>query len=116
MRQEDWGPLFDRYSARRPRKLLALDGGGIRGVMTLAILRRIEGLLAEATGRGAAFRLSDFFDYIAGTSTGAIIAAGLARGMSCAELIDFYRKAGPQMFEKRFLLQRLHSLYTADPL
>lgn len=116
MQRNVWGQLYDRYAASAPRKLLALDGGGIRGVLTLAILRRIEKLLAEATGRGAAFRLCDFFDYIAGTSTGAIIAAGLARGMTTAELIDFYVKAGPLMFEKRFLLQRIRSLYTADPL
>lgn len=113
---ELWGGLRDRYEQPRPRKLLALDGGGIRGVLTLQILERIEALLAAASGAGPGFRLCDYFDYIGGTSTGAIIAAGLARGMSVAELIEFYREVGPEMFEKTHLLERLHSLYKSDPL
>jgi hypothetical protein len=84
--------------------------------MTLEVLAKIESLLAEATGRGSAFRLSDFFDYIAGTSTGAIIAAGLARGMSAQELLTFYQQTGPAMFDKAFLLQRLKTLYKSEPL
>jgi len=111
-----WGPLAERFENERPRKLLALDGGGIRGILTLEVLARIESLLAEATGKGSAFRLCDFFDYIAGTSTGAIIAAGLARGMSAQELIDFYQKTGPAMFDKAFLLRRLKALYKSEPL
>ncbi len=85
----DWGHLHERYATGRRRKLLALDGGGIRGVLTLQILAEIERQLAGKTGRGDGFRLCDFFDYIAGTSTGAIIAAGLARGMAVRELLDF---------------------------
>jgi uncharacterized protein len=102
--------------AAKPRRLLALDGGGIRGVMSLEILRKIEQDLATATGKGASFRLGDFFDYIGGTSTGAIIAAGLAMGKSVQELVDFYVEAGPLMFEKTWLLGRLRSFYQADPL
>jgi hypothetical protein len=111
-----WGALAARYEIDRPRKLLALDGGGIRGVMTLEVLIRIEEVLAAATGKGKAFRLCDFFDYIAGTSTGAIIAAGLARGMSAKELLEFYRKTGPAMFDRALLLQRLKNLYKSEPL
>ncbi|HXO27672.1 MAG TPA: patatin-like phospholipase family protein [Thermoanaerobaculia bacterium] len=111
-----WGPLAERFESERPRKLLALDGGGIRGILTLEVLARIESLLAAATGKGIAFRLCDFFDYIAGTSTGAIIAAGLARGMSVQELIAFYQQTGPAMFDKAFLLKRLKALYKSEPL
>jgi predicted acylesterase/phospholipase RssA len=111
-----WGPLAERYESERPRKLLALDGGGIRGILTLEVLARIESLLAEATGQGSAFRLCDFFDYIAGTSTGAIIAAGLACGMSVQELLIFYQQTGPAMFDKAFLLQRIRTLYKSEPL
>jgi hypothetical protein len=111
-----WGPLADRYRARRPRRLLALDGGGIRGVLTLAILAEIESQLAKTAGTGRSFRLCDFFDYIAGTSTGAIIAAGLARGMSVGELIAFYTSLGPDIFKKERLLFRLKHFYTSDPL
>jgi hypothetical protein len=103
-------------STAKPRRLLALDGGGIRGVMSLEILRKIEQDLATATGKGTSFRLGDFFDYIGGTSTGAIIAAGLAMGKSVQELIDFYIEAGPLMFEKSSLIGRLRSFYQADPL
>jgi hypothetical protein len=111
-----WGHLATRYEEERPRKLLALDGGGIRGIITLEILARMESLLAQATGRGSAFRLSDFFDYIGGTSTGAIIAAGLARGMPTQELLRFYLQAGPAMFDKAWLLTRLKNLYRSEPL
>ena len=111
-----WGPLEDRYKTKRPRKLLALDGGGIRGVLTLQVLIRMEELLREHSGQGDDFRLCNFFDYIGGTSTGAIIAAGLARGMSAQELSDFYMKAGPAMFDKSFILFRLRHLYQSKPL
>jgi len=116
-----WGALAERYEIRPgeeppQRKLLALDGGGIRGILTLEVLLRIEQLLAEATGKGAGFRLCNFFDYIGGTSTGAIIAAGLARGMSASELLDFYQQTGPAMFDKAFILNRLRYLYNSQPL
>ncbi len=112
-----WGHLEARFGgAPRPRKILSLDGGGIRGVLTLEVLIRMEALLAKATGAGAAFRLCDFFDYIGGTSTGAIIAAGLARGMSARELLEFYKQTGPAMFDKSFILFRLRNLYESKPL
>jgi hypothetical protein len=93
-----------------------LDGGGIRGLITLGILRVVEKKLAQRTRQGAAFRLGKWFDYIGGTSTGAIIAAGLARGMSVEDLIQFYRDSGKAMFEKTSLMRRLTSFYEADPL
>ena len=108
-----WGHLEERFGTERPRKLLALDGGGIRGVLSLEILAEIERKIADKTGIK---RLGDYFDYIGGTSTGAIIAAGLSIGMSAAELLDFYREAGVSMFEKNALLKRLKSFYTDEPL
>src|SRR5688572_9985068 len=111
-----WGPLENRYSKKSPRKLLALDGGGIRGVLTLQVLIRMEDLLRDASGQGENFRLCNFFDYIGGTSTGDIIAAGLALGMSARELSDFYMKTGPAMFDKSFILFRLRHLYESEPL
>jgi uncharacterized protein len=105
---ELWGPLAARYATPGPRKMLALDGGGIRGVLSLGFLKAIE----EKVGRP----LGEYFDYIAGTSTGAIIAAGLARGMSVDELIGFYRDNGTEMFQRTRFLQRLNSLYRNGPL
>jgi patatin-like phospholipase/acyl hydrolase len=88
--------------------MLALDGGGIRGVLTLQILKSIETQLGT--------KLCDYFDYIAGTSTGAIIAAGLSIGKSVDELIDFYRETGTEMFQQARYLARLNSLYQNGPL
>lgn len=108
-----WSHLEERFGTERPRKLLSLDGGGIRGVVSLEILAGIEKKVAAKTGIE---RLGDYFDYIGGTSTGAIIAAGLSIGMSAAELLQFYREAGVSMFEKNALLKRLKSFYTDEPL
>jgi hypothetical protein len=116
-RKDLWGPLYERYQdPDRPHRMLALDGGGIRGVLTLEVLLKMEQLLAKATGKGDAFRLCQFFDYVAGTSTGAIIAAGIARGMSARELLDFYKQTGPAMFDKASLLNRLRYQYNTQPL
>jgi uncharacterized protein len=108
---ECWKDLRGRYEKDLPRRMLALDGGGIRGLLTLGILEKIEALVVGNGGR-----LCDYFDYIAGTSTGAIIAAGLARGMTTAQLIDFYRSSGKEMFEHARLIERIKYFYTADPL
>jgi hypothetical protein len=112
----NWGHLAERYRTPRPRKLLALDGGGIRGILTLEILRELEQQLRVELGQGASFRLCDYFDYVGGTSTGAIIAAGIACGMSVEELSAFYTEAGPDMFAKERLLRRLKSFYRSEPL
>ena len=113
---ERWGPLRQRYEHPRPRRLLALDGGGVRGLITLGILETLEARLRDTVEDKTGFRLCDWFDYIAGTSTGAIIATGLARGMAVAELIDFYQRCGVQMFAKSHLLERWKCFYQADPL
>ena len=105
---ELWGDLAERYGTTVPRKMLALDGGGIRGVLTLQILKAMETQLG--------MRLCDYFDYIAGTSTGAIIASGLAIGKTVDELIEFYQTTGTAMFEKTRYLERLNSLYRNGPL
>jgi predicted acylesterase/phospholipase RssA len=105
---ELWGPLATRYSTRGARKMLALDGGGIRGVLTLSMLKAIETQLKQP--------LWQYFDYIAGTSTGAIIAAGLALGMSVDDLITFYKSTGTAMFQRAKFVERLNSLYRDGPL
>ena len=111
-----WGPLQQRYETSQPRKILALDGGGIRGVLTLEILAEMEKQLKQKLGKGDDFCLGDYFDYIGGTSTGAIIAAGLSIGMSVQQLLDFYIKKGKDMFDKNFILKRWKALYESGPL
>jgi patatin-like phospholipase/acyl hydrolase len=96
----------DKAKKPGPRKLLALDGGGIRGVMTLEVLAKIEAELQNKLGRGDEFLLAEYFDYIAGTSTGAIIATCLSLGMRVSDVRDFYVDSGPAMFEKTRLIQR----------
>ncbi|MGA2728596.1 MAG: patatin-like phospholipase family protein [Terracidiphilus sp.] len=109
---ERWKSLRARYEEDQPHRMLALDGGGIRGLITLGILQGIENLIWEKARK----KLHEYFDYIAGTSTGAIIAAGLSRGMTTAELIQFYTSFGKQMFDPSTLIDRIKCLYTADPL
>jgi hypothetical protein len=109
---ERWKSLLTRYQDDRPRRMLALDGGGIRGLISLGILQKIEAMIKQKTGQA----LCEYFDYIAGTSTGAIIAAGLSRNMTTADLIKFYQDYGRQMFDPSGLLERFKYLHTADPL
>ncbi|PPQ14574.1 hypothetical protein CV770_36125 [Bradyrhizobium sp. AC87j1] len=61
--------LKARLESGGPRKRLAIDGGGIRGGLSLKLLEEIERLLTKASNR-ADYRLADYFDYVAGTSTG----------------------------------------------
>jgi len=78
------------------KRILALDGGGVRGVISIAFLERIETLLKQHAG--ADVRLCDYFDLIGGTSTGAIIGSALALGMSAKEVKDLYFDLAPRIF------------------
>ncbi|MDH6247508.1 patatin-like phospholipase family protein [Mycobacterium sp. OTB74] len=105
----------DRMSGAGPRKLLALDGGGIRGALTLEILAAIESAV-RTERHDENVVLADYFDYIGGTSTGAIIAAGLALGMPVSELRDIYEKHGKEMFDKAFILDRYRYKFDSERL
>ena len=83
-----------------PKRILALDGGGLRGILTLSYLAEIESLLRQRHGGSNDFRLAHYFDLIAGTSTGAIIAAALTCGMSVAEITKKYFELGQKVFQK----------------
>ncbi len=101
------------------KRMLSCDGGGILGVISLGALRQIETQLREITGEPD-LRLSQFFDYFAGTSTGAIIAAGLAIGMDVDRIESIYLDEGPDIFDKRGLWElavtRLRSKYSHKKL
>jgi uncharacterized protein len=107
--------LKARLLGKNPRKLLAIDGGGIRGVLSLQILKEIEKILIRESGRED-YRLADYFDYVAGTSTGGIIAAGIALGMSVKQILDFYQDNGKAMFEKASIVHRLKYQFSSEPL
>lgn len=74
-----------------PRRILCIDGGGIRGTFPAAFL---AGLEEQLDGR----RIGSYFDLIAGTSTGGIIAIGLAMGLRASEILDLYVEKGPYIF------------------
>ena len=81
------------FSGELPLRILSLDGGGIKGVFTAAYLAKLEELInGEPIG--------NYFDMIAGTSTGGIIALGLAKGLSAADLKKLYIEKGPAVFPK----------------
>ncbi len=82
-----------------PKRLLALDGGGVRGGLTVAFLERIEFLLSEHYGRD--IRLGEHFDLVGGTSTGAIIAGSLALGYRTAQVKEFYMRLAPFAFKRQ---------------
>ena len=59
---------------------------------------------------------ADYFDYIGGTSTGAIISAGLSLGMPVERLLQFYEQKGEAMFDGAFLLKKVKYFYNDGPL
>src|SRR3974390_1425641 len=84
-----------------PKRILSLDGGGVRGILTLGDLGAIEDMLKKRSGNPDLL-LCDYFDLIGGTSTGSIIAAGLACGMSVDKLKTLYRDLGKSIFVSKF--------------
>ena len=99
----------------KPKRILALDGGGIRGLLTAGILQRIEDILRARAGGDPKFRLSDYFDLIGGTSTGSIIAAGLSLGMSAQEVRDHYFALGAVTFKRSlFRIGAIRQKYDAS--
>ncbi len=93
--------LLERLSSPGPKRILALDGGGIRGALTLGYLQRMEDILSKQRG-DPDFTLSDYFDLIGGTSTGSIIASGLAIGMKVKDLKEMYFNLGPKIFNRGY--------------
>ena len=90
------------------KRLLAFDGGGIRGLIALEIAGRLESLLRDELGAGKEFVLADYFDYIAGTSTGAIIATCLSLGYSVEQVRNFYLEGAAAMFRRAPFLKQLY--------
>ena len=83
-------------------KILCLDGGGIRGVLSARILKQVETTLKDKKRQA----LHEYFDLISGTSTGSILAAGIACQMEAEELIKVYQERGKDIFLKWVRWQR----------
>ena len=81
----------------RPFRVLTIDGGGVRGLYTATVLRNLARWFAKRRGCGP-LDVGAGFDLIAGTSTGGILACGLAAGVDVANIVDLYRVEGPKLF------------------
>ncbi|TMM58027.1 patatin [Maribacter algarum] len=93
--------LAEHLSANNGKKrILSLDGGGIRGALTLGYLKKIESIIREKE-QDDSLLLCDYFDLIGGTSTGSIIASGLAIGKSVDEITELYLELGGKIFGKK---------------
>lgn len=88
--------LLERFNRPGPKRILSLDGGGIRGIVALEILEMVEQQLAIKHGRPVP--LWEYFDLIGGTSTGAIIATCLACGKSATDTKQAYLELGRDIF------------------
>lgn len=106
-----------------PKRILALDGGGIRGALSLGYLQRIEDVLRKQHGNDPTFKLSDYFDLIGGTSTGSIIASCLALGMTVKQIKDMYMELGDKIFGKKYKWWKIFEIddlikakYKSEPL
>jgi len=97
------------------KRILALDGGGIRGVFTLQILARIEALFRQEQNQPDLV-LGDVFDLIAGTSTGAIIATLLSWGLPVGKIEALYVDHSPEMFARGSWAQQWKSKYKPEAI
>src|SRR6185295_2181942 len=97
------------------KRILALDGGGIRGVFSLQILARIEEIFREEEGKPDLV-LADVFDFIAGTSTGAIIAAFLSWGLCVRDIEKEYLERSKEMFVRERWYRRWKAKYRAEAI
>ncbi len=88
----------------RPKRILSVDGGGVRGVIPAVALAALE----SRTGRP----VRDQFDFVAGTSTGALIAGALAAGIPAAQLVALYLERAPEVFSRTPVVSTLARIVT----
>jgi uncharacterized protein len=93
--------VVERFEKKSPKRILSLDGGGIRGALTLGYLEKIESILRSRHNRPDML-LCDYYDLIGGTSTGSIIAACLAMGMTVQEVRNKYLDLGGKIFKDKY--------------
>ena len=84
-----------QWDHNRPFRILSLDGGGIKGIFPAAVLACLEQEYLKGKSVG------DYFDLIAGTSTGGVLALGLGAGLTAGELLQMYLEEGSRVFPSR---------------
>ncbi len=94
------------------KRILSLDGGGIRGLLTIEILSKVEALLRRRLNKPDLL-LGDYFDLIAGTSTGSIIATLLSWGMTTDELREQYLICARRIFTKDSIFKYYKHTYSS---
>lgn len=87
------------------KRILCIDGGGIKGIFPASFLATVED--------GINGHVVDYFDLIAGVSTGGILALGLGLGIPAKDLLEFYEKQGPKIFSGNRLTLPIRSLFKA---
>lgn len=108
--------LRERLTAPGPKRVLSLEGGGVRTASEFGYLARMEDLLRRRSGRED-FRLADYFDLIGGSSSGSVIAACLAQRMSVAEAEAVWHRFVAAVFSRRSgLLRQLQHRFEDGPL
>jgi uncharacterized protein len=84
------GEEIESCSSPKVRRILSIDGGGIAGTFPASFLAELEAELPSPIGQ--------YFDLIAGTSTGGILALGLGLGLTAREVLTLYADRGPYIF------------------
>ncbi len=105
--RQDWDPV--PWENDLPFRILSIDGGGIRGIFPATVLAFLEQEYLNGQTVG------DYFDLIAGTSTGGIIALGLGAGLTAGEVLQIYLDEGHRVFpsSERGLLGKVKRLVAA---
>ena len=85
------------------KKIISIDGGGIRGIVPAIVLQRVEEELQD--------HLFNHVDLVAGTSTGGIIAGGIATGMPMQNVVKFYLQDGPSIFGEVAFIDSIKSVF-----
>lgn len=88
------------------RRILTIDGGGVRGIIPAVLLAALE----RSTGR----LTRDSFDFVGGTSTGAVLAAGIAAGIPAERLVTLYVERSPQLFRRIPVVSTLRRVVTGS--
>lgn len=91
------------------KRVLCIDGGGIKGVFPASFLFHLENTLKNLNQNNN-IKIIDYFDLIVGTSTGGIIALALGLGLSSEKILNFYEELGPRIFNGNRLLRSLQQL------